>query len=250
MEVPTQPREIADGTYWIGGCIVGLVAGMTHHTGVSAYVVVGDTKSVLVDTGHPKNWREIETGLREVLGDRPLDYVFPTHQELPHAGNLARLARTYPDALVVGDLRDYHLAYPDLVDRFRPCSVGESIDLGGRRFHFVDAVIHDLPTTLWAFDDGGRTLFVSDGYAYQHEHTSGQCAMLAEELPAPPTPEQGKFITRGALYWTRYVPMDPILRKVHEMTSTLGARIIAPAHGNVIADPNRTLGVLDEILFG
>lgn len=243
------PREIAAGVHWLGGCIKATILGVVHHTHVSVFLVVGSDKTALIDTGHPHNWDEVESALDQLLGDRPLDYVLPTHQEFPHAGNFGRLATKYPESIFCGNMYDYHLAYPGLRDRMCSYEVGESIDLGNRQVTFEEAIIRDLPTTLWMFDDLTKTLFVSDGYAYQHEHTSGQCALTAEELPAPPTAEQGRFITRGSLYWTRFVEMDPILAHMHVRQEELDARVIAPAHGNVITEPERMLKVLDDVLF-
>lgn len=244
--VVTLPRAIGTGIHWLGGCIEAEFSGRTVHTHVSCFTVQGSSKVLMVDTGHPKDWAEIDAHLDEVLGSRGVDYIFPTHAELPHAGNLPRLFEKYPASLAIGDVRDYHLYYPEHESRFEPRLLGDTIDLGGRRFHILTAVIRDLPSTYWGFDDLDGLLFVSDGYSYTHEHEAGQCALLAEELPHLPTPKQARFINERALYWTRFRNMNPYLSALEDLRKDLGVRMIAPAHGGVIADPARVLPALES----
>jgi len=246
MQAPTFPREIAPGVHWLGGCLVPEIDGRKYHNHVSAYLIIGEDQTLLVDTGHPKDWEAVAAGIDEVLQSRPLDFVFPTHSEMPHAGNLTRLLNRYPETVVVGDIRDYHFYYPGCEDRLRACAIGDSLDLGGRRFSIVKPVIVDLPSTQWGFDDGARVLFVSDGYAYSHEHEAGQCALTAEELPELPTPEQTRHINDKALYWTRFRDMAPLFDRLAELRVELDARVIAPAHGSVITKPEVILPALES----
>src|SRR5699024_12704655 len=60
-----------------------------------ALPIFGDERTLLLDTGHPSHWDAVEPALDALLGDRPLDLVLPTHPEMPHAGNLPKLARKY-----------------------------------------------------------------------------------------------------------------------------------------------------------
>ncbi|BAS14170.1 anaerobic nitric oxide reductase [Arthrobacter sp. Hiyo8] len=106
-------RWLADGTYWLGGCLSANAQGQEVHYHVSSYLVVGSKATLLVDTGDPAHRALLLAQLELVLGERPLDYVFPTHPEIPHAGNLPALLDKYPGALVVGDVRDYHLHFPN-----------------------------------------------------------------------------------------------------------------------------------------
>jgi flavorubredoxin len=246
MQVAELPREITDGVYLLGGCLVAGEAEGRYHNHVSAYLVVGDDRTLLVDTGHPKDWDAVSEALDQVLGARPLDYVFPTHNEMPHAGNLPRLAAKYPEAEVCGPTGDYHFYYPEYEDRLRSRGPGDALDLGGRVFRFVEAVILDLPSTVWGFDEKSRVLFVSDGYSYSHEHEAGQCALTAEELPHLPTAEQTRHINEKALYWTKFRDMTPFFDRLAEVRDELRVAVIAPAHGNVITDTDRIVPALES----
>jgi len=85
---PTLPREFAPGTFWFGCCLEVPMGGRVLHNHNSCYLVTGDKATVLVDTGVAHGWSQLRTELRSVLAGRPLNYIFPTHPEAPHMGNI------------------------------------------------------------------------------------------------------------------------------------------------------------------
>jgi glyoxylase-like metal-dependent hydrolase (beta-lactamase superfamily II) len=117
-----SPRQLSEGVYWITDCLVMEHEGEQIHAYSSAYLVHGEDCSLLVDTGHPKDWASVEGQLDRLhaAGVPSVKYFFPTHAEVPHAANLGRLFNKYPDAVAVGDIRDYHLFFPEFADRLSP----------------------------------------------------------------------------------------------------------------------------------
>src|ERR1700730_12467790 len=201
---PTFPREIAGGVWWEGGCILRATfssaadppsgLGSNTHSHVTPYLVIGSHRSVLFDTGAPINWTELSDRLDHVLNGRPLDWLVMSHYEIPHAGNLVRLLNKYPSLQVGGNVRDYHLFYPESADRFH---LESTIELGGnRRFLVIPAVIKDLVGTTWGYDTLSQVLFTVDAFCFTHPgipetddpddmagyHRSGDCAKLNTEL--------------------------------------------------------------------
>lgn len=246
LDIPelAPTREIADGVFWLGGCKEIRYQGQVVHSYGSVFLVVGDERTLLVDTGHPKDWERLAEQLDRVLahcGRATVDYLFPTHAEVAHAANLGRLLDRYPSAVVVGDTRDYHLLWPEHTDRLRPAAVGERLDLGGSEFVFVEAVLRDLLNTQWGYDTGRRVLFVADGFAYMHHHAAGECGRTTEELADPPLEEFTAAFAEYALYWTRYVDVAPHCERVDRLLTELPTDVIAPAHGGVITDVERTV---------
>jgi hypothetical protein len=67
-------------------------------------------------------------------------------------------------------------------------------------------------------------------------HRPDECARLASELDVEPGPGNVVWITRAALYWARFIPMDYHLPKFNALLSRHPARLIAPSHGSVIDD--------------
>ena len=203
---------------------------------------------MLIDTGAPSKWSEIERDVERFLEGRPLDFVFPTHPEFPHGGLLPRWLEKYPGAQIVGDLRDSDLYYPDLVPRFQTVQAGERIDLGDRSILFVPALWRDLPTTLWAFDTGDRVLFVSDALAFLHFHDEGECSRLTGEQP-PVDVDMMRFNAERTLIWTRFADAAETFPDFDRLLDALVVRIIAPGHGNVIDDPEIIIPLAKQALI-
>ena len=170
MQKPNPlPREIAPGVFWLGDCLAQEYQGRPYHSYNAAFLLCGSEASMLIETGHPKDFPEIERQMIELLTEdrAPLKYLFITHQETPHSGGLGRVFQNWPDITVHGDIADYHLAFPQHADRLVPMEVGDEIDLGGRKFVAIEPVIRDLRTSLWGFDTGANCLFPGDGVCLQ-----------------------------------------------------------------------------------
>lgn len=243
------PRQLTPGTVWLGDCLITpLPDGTLEHSFSSAYLVSGDRASLLVDTGHPKDWAVIEQQLNGLLTDRPpLEWIFPTHPEVTHSGNLGRLLATFPDARVCGDVRDYQLLFPAHADRLVPMVIGDEIDLGGRRIVLVEAVFRDLVSTQWAYDPRDRVLYSGDGLGFGHYHRAGQCGMLAEEVPDIPIPELTGIFAEYALYWTRLKDVEPFIDRLDAMMQVdYPVDVVASSHGNPVTDLAQTMPKIRE----
>jgi flavorubredoxin len=244
VETARLPRELAPGLTWFAVCTAVAHERLIVHSYHSLYLLSGADASLVVDTGNPKDWPAVERQLTALLaeGRPPLRYVIPTHTEVPHAGNLGRLLAAFPDVVAVGDVRDLHLAFPRFADRMRPAAVGDTLDLGGgRTFAFVTAEIRDLPTTLWGYDALEQVLFTADGFAYMHHHLAGECGRVAEEMPDLPLGEFSAVFNSYALYWTKFTDIRPHLERLEALMQRCPTRLIAPAHGSPICDPQQTV---------
>jgi flavorubredoxin len=243
---PSLPREIGAGVFWLGACQVYPANGIHAH--LSCFLVVGDAGVALVDTGSPPHWQELERQLEHVLGRRRVDFLLPSHPEFQHIGNMPRLLDRFPDAVVVGEVRNYHLYYPRYEDRLQARPVGEHVDLGNRKLLLLDGVIKDLPNTVWFFDDLAKALFPSDGFSFIHYHLAGQCALTAEELPEPPSVEDVAFATRIIFPWAQYTDTGLHFGRLTDLLERYEVRMVAPAHGNVVTDLPRLLPIIRESL--
>lgn len=238
------PRELADGIHWLGDCLKLPHRGELLHGYHSVFLVRGETRSLLVDTGHPKDWAVLERQIEGLLaaGAPEIAYVFPTHAEVPHSANLGRWLTKFPDAVAVGDVRDYHLIFPEFTDRLVPKRVGDRLELGGTTFVFVEAIVRDLVTSIWGYDTRRQVLFPGDGFAYMHHHAADECGYTAEELPDLPIPEFTAVFAEHALYWTRFTDIEPYIRQLDALLTTeYPVALIAPAHGCPLMEPMVTI---------
>lgn len=256
--VTNEPREIAAGIWWIPACLSTMLEGKETHVHAAPFLIVSSEKTLLWDTAPPIQWPDVERSLDQILGDRPLDYLVVSHPEVAHGGSVARVLERYPDAQLLGDLQDYPLFFPHLADRMVSHPLGEPLDLGSHRITLVEALLKDLPNTVWAYESAQQVLFVADGFAYSHRppledddrptHVPGECASLASELGEPPSAAQVVWITKSALYWTRFVRMDSFVQRMEALLSRYPSRLLAPAHGAVIDELDTNLPLLWEAL--
>ena len=227
------PREISPGVFWLGDCLEQQYQGRSYHSYNAAYLVIGNDASMLIETGHPKDFSEIERQMIEILSDNrpPLKYLFITHQETPHSGGLGRVLENWPEVTVHGDISDYHLVFPQHEDKLKSMEVGDEIDLGGRQILADDPVIRDLRTTLWGFDTFTKVLFPGDGFAYSHYHTDGHCGCVAEEAISLDLEDVLAVFAERALYWTTMTDMKIYVDELEMLLSDLKVCVVAPTHG-------------------
>lgn len=246
------PREIADGVFWIGDCILNAFEGRILHGYHSSYVVAGSECSLLVEAGHPKDLPVLEAQLNELLaqGLPELRYVFTTHAETPHCGGMGRLLDSFPSASACGDMSDLHLVFPQYEERLHQLDPGDVLDLGGTQFQVVESVLRDYAHSRWGFDTSRRILFTGDGFAYSHYHEAGMCGRVAEEVPELEIPEMTTMFAELALYWTRFTDLQPYVERLEELVfEELRPALIAPTHGLPITDPSLTMPKVVEGLL-
>jgi len=243
------PRELAPGIFWMGKCLEVSYRGRPLHGYNSVYLVAGEESSMLVEGGHPQDLPTVEAQLDELMerGVPPLRHLFTTHTETPHSSGLGRLFDRYPDMVAYGDMLDLHLVFPQYADRLRRFDPGDSIDLGGTQFMAVEAVIRDMPYTRWGFDTRRRALFPGDGFAYSHYHEDGHCGSFAEEAPSLDLPDMTALFAELALYWTRFVDLEPYIERLDELLfDELGVELVCPTHGLPVHDLEATLPKIRE----
>jgi flavorubredoxin len=246
------PREVAPGVFWLGECLEQRQQGKIYHGCNASFLIVGETASMLVETGHPKDFPITEAQLNTLLpGWPPLKYLFVTHQETPHCGGLGRVLTRFPDALLVGDISDYHLAFPQHEHRMRMMKEGDEIDLGGRSFRAVEPVVRDMRTTWWGFETRERVLFPGDGFAYSHYHEDGHCGLFAEEATSLDLQDTTAVFADLALWWTKWADMTNYCARLDSLMQQLDVKTVCPTHGLVITDIAKTMPKVKEgLLYG
>lgn len=188
------PRMVLPDLAWLGGCTDPRGAPLRdtsirkplseiNHGHCVSYVILGSRKTVMIDPGHFGLWYTMENQLEQVLQGRDLDYVFVSHQEIPHTGNLGRLMAKYPNAVAIGDVRDYQLFHPEVeLHRLQQMKHGESVDLGDRKFYCLGAIWKDLTGTMYAYDDRLKLLYTADNFEFSHPAEPNTCGRMLHEL--------------------------------------------------------------------
>ena len=244
------PRPIAEGAQWLGGCsaiFLDREKPDITHSALNSYLVTGSEATLLVDTGHPGLWPGFLASLRDALGGRDLDYVVPTHPEIPHAGSLSLLYREWPGLKVAGDVKDYFLYHPEIPNSaYLPMTAGERIDLGDRDFEFFEALFKDLPNTVWGFDHGSRTLFPADGFAFFHLHSEDSCGLTTEQMQIAPDKDDYSVMTE-IVSGVELLDVRDKTQAFMRLVEELRPEALAPAHGTVVTDVPKAFAYLEAL---
>ncbi len=65
--------------------------------------LIDDEKTCLIDTVEVDFFTQYLENIREIIGERPVDYLVVNHMEPDHSGSIALLRQFYPDMQVIGN---------------------------------------------------------------------------------------------------------------------------------------------------
>lgn len=154
----------------------------------AAYVVKGEKKTALIDTGHPPQLEAVRKELDRVgVSAKDIDYIFVTHCEHPdHSGNVGSLIKENPNIKVcINPCGEEFLTHPEIeaAERQRVCppgmadrfgtmtpvdpkqlyylTDGEEFDLGGDTLKVIFTPGHQ-PSGLVVEESRNNMLFIND----------------------------------------------------------------------------------------
>jgi flavorubredoxin len=131
---------------------------------VNAFVIKAK-EPVLVDTGMGIGSEEFMKALESTIDPRDLKWVWLTHDDADHTGNLQRILRAAPDArLAANSLAVLRMstAWAVPMDRVHWMNPGESIRVGDRELTAVRPPLFDNPTTIGIYESKSAAFFSAD----------------------------------------------------------------------------------------
>jgi len=131
---------------------------------VNAFVIKAK-EPVLVDTGMGIDGGEFMKALEWVIDPHDLKWVWLTHDDADHTGNIQRVLEAAPGArLALNSLAALRMstAWPVPMDRVYWLNPGDSISAGDRTLTAVRPPMFDNPTTIGVYDDKSEAFFSAD----------------------------------------------------------------------------------------
>lgn len=227
-----MPRQVLKDLYQLGASVTGDDGQLEA---VRVYVMLNDGCPLVFDAGSHLHSAQIMSELHELLGQTAPAYVFLTHTELPHTGNIKTILDAWPDAkLVVSSAILPHVELPWWVreDQVLFGYPGTVETYGGREIAFVDGILKDQPGTHWMYDAQTQTLFTADAFGYLMP--SDADTKFDDELPDG-IPDAWLRDYHASAF--RFLPMCKATRVSADMDRTLNrwpVSVLAPTHGNAI----------------
>lgn len=130
---------------------------------VNAFVIRA-AQPVLVDTGLAALNDQFITDLETAIDPRDLRWIWITHADADHTGNLRRVLELAPNARLVTTFMGMgKMAMQGLpVDRAYLLNPGQSLQVGDRTLRALTPPTFDAPETTALFDEKTRSLFSAD----------------------------------------------------------------------------------------
>jgi coenzyme F420H2 oxidase len=238
--------KITEGVYWVGVLDWDIrdYHGYTlNGTTYNAYLVFGD-KVALIDNTYPGTSAQLIGRIKDACEkenrDFNIDIIIQNHVEKDHSGALTEICKKFPNAPVYctnAAVTGLKMHYPSLdgVD-FKVVKTGETLDLGGKQFVFLEAQMLHWPDSMF-------TLLLEDGILFSND-AFGQHLCLKDRYDTD-IPENVLMDAAAKFYANLLTPLSGlVLNKFKQVTSLElldKITMIAPSHGMIWTDPMKII---------
>ena len=115
----------------------------------NSYLIV-DEKVCLIDTVEVDFFVPFIQNIREVIGDRPIDYLVINHMEPDHSGSLALIKKYYPDVKMIGNKKTFGMlsGFYGINSDQMEVKNGDALELGNSTLNFVLTPMVHWPETM------------------------------------------------------------------------------------------------------
>lgn len=226
-------RNITEDLYWVGGNDRRLALFENVHPierGVSynSYLLL-DEKTVLFDTVDWSVCRQFLENIKEVLGDRPLDYMVINHMEPDHAACIEEIVLRYPGVKIVCTEKAFMFMNQfgfNIDGKIIEVKEGDTMSFGKHNVVFVSAPMVHWPEAMVTYDTTNGVLFSADAF--------GSFGALDGKLFNDEVNFDRDWIDDARRYYTNIVgKYGPHVQSLLKKASTIDIKIICPLHGPV-----------------
>ncbi|MEI8057279.1 MAG: MBL fold metallo-hydrolase [Actinomycetes bacterium] len=227
-----DPEQIAPDTFVIRSVQQALGAPLYVH--INSMVIKGK-EPIIIDTGTRANRTKWLSDVFSLVEPEDVRWVFVSHEDIDHIGNLEQVMTACPNATLVldwGIAERYASAFDFPVERCRWVEHNESFDIGDRTLKVLRPPIFDSPSTHGVFDTSTGALWAVDTFAagipdptmdlheLDHDEWIGGMGIGAFD---------------GVAAWLPYV--DPVkFNQAIDRVADLKPSVIASAHSPALRD--------------
>jgi flavorubredoxin len=197
-------------------------------------LVIRAAEPVVVDTGAPLFRERWLDSITSVVDPADVRWVFLSHDDGDHIGNLAEILELAPNATVVTNFFSNERVKADRpgempIERQVWLEAGSSFDVGDRRLHLFRPPIFDGPTTRGLYDERTGAMWAVDSFAALTTGAVYEAGDLPRDL------YDGSFQLFNSLVSPWHQWLDPRAYGSHvDSIETIAPPTIASAHGPVL----------------
>lgn len=150
---------------------------------VNSYLRKGP-EPMLVDTGVGMLRESFMEALESEMDPAALAWIWLSHMDADHAGNLQVILERAPNARVITTFLGAGKMQLGGIqtERIRMLEAGESMDVGGSRLLALRPPYYDAPETTGFFDEDSGALFVADSFGALLPHAESEAGHIDETL--------------------------------------------------------------------
>lgn len=189
----------------------------------NSYLIM-DEKTVLMDSVGEDFFDEWNNNIKEVLGDRALDYIVVQHMEPDHSKNLQKFLEAYPNVTVVSSMQAFKMMnqfFPNLeIKNKLVVKENDVLPLGKGELKFIAAPMVHWPEVIFTYYNEDKILFSADAF--------GKFGALDIEDP------EGWACEARRYYFGIVGKYGPQVQAVLKKVAPLDIKVICPLHGPVL----------------
>ena len=131
----------------------------------NSYLIV-DEKVVLIDTVDHCYTDLFFEKIKNVLGNRPIDYLVVNHMEPDHSASISAIRHMYPEVKIIGNSKTIGMieGFYGIFDNFHEVKDGDQLSLGGKRLTFYMTPMVHWPETMMTYCENDKVLFSGDAF--------------------------------------------------------------------------------------
>lgn len=226
-------RKINDDLYWVGAndhrlALFENIHPIYHGVSYNSYLLL-DKKTVLFDTVDWSGARQLLENIKELLGDRKLDYLVINHMEPDHAASIEEIMLRWPDVKVITTPKAvqmmHQFSFP-VNDNLETVKEGDTRCFGKHTVTFIYAPMVHWPEAMVTFDTTDGILFSADAF--------GSFRALDGKLFAEEFDFDREWLDDARRYYTNIVgKYGPHVQTLLAKAATVEIKMICPLHGPV-----------------
>ncbi len=213
---------------------------LPHGIAYNSYLIE-DEKIAVMDTVKFNKTEEFLEKIREIIGDKPIDYLVIHHMEPDHSSSITALIAEYPDCKIVGNSKTFGFlkGFYNITENLYEVKDGDVLDLGNHKLKFFLTPMVHWPETMLSYDETDKIAFTMDAFGAFGALNGG---VFDDEL----------YIDKNEDEMRRYYSniigkYSPMVQRALKKIADLDVRIIAATHGPVWrTEPQRVLGLYDR----
>ncbi|RAK07381.1 flavorubredoxin [Halanaerobium saccharolyticum] len=128
--------------------------------------VINDDKVALIDTVKINYTDTYLEKVKDVIGDKKVDYLIINHMEPDHSGSIKSMRETFPEMKIVGNAKTMNFleGFYGITEGTMVIEDGDELDLGSRTLKFYLTPMVHWPETMMTFDQKDKILFSGDAF--------------------------------------------------------------------------------------